>query len=50
MKENFQLRAKSAMTKEEVKKLEEGIKKEFLDRKVIVIRQEAHSSIEKFRS
>lgn len=37
MKEKVRLREASAMAKEEVKKLEEGIKMDFLDKKVVVI-------------
>ena len=36
------------MTKEEVKKLEEEIKKDFLDKKTVLIKQGAHDYIEKF--
>ena len=37
MNENVQLREKSAMAEEEFKKLEEGIKKDFLNRNTVVI-------------
>jgi len=36
------------MTEEEVKKLEEGIKKDFLDKKTVVIKWDAHDYIDKF--
>lgn len=40
MNERVRLREKSAMAEAEVKKLEEGIKKDFLDRNVVVIEQD----------
>jgi len=48
MKERFSLREKSAMMEEEVKKIEEGIKKDFLDKKSVVIKQDAQNYVEKF--
>jgi len=38
MKGRVLLREKSAMMEEEVKKIEEGIKKDFLDKKSVVIK------------
>lgn len=38
MNERVQLREKSAMVEEEVKKLDEGINKEFFDKKIVVIK------------
>ena len=38
MNERVRLREKSAMAESKVKKLEEGIKKDFLDRKAVVIK------------
>ena len=40
MNERIRLREKSAMVEAEVKNLEEGIKKDFLDRKIEVIKQD----------
>ena len=49
MNESVCLREKSTMVEAEVKKLEEGIKKDFLDRKTIVIKQDELDSIDKLR-
>ena len=40
MNERVRLREKSAMTEAEFKKLEEGIKKDLLNRKTVVIEQD----------
>ena len=48
MNEKFLLREKSAMVEEEVKKLEEGIKRDFLDKNTVLIKQDAHDYIDKF--
>lgn len=48
MKERVWLREKSTIMEEEVKKLEEGIKKDFIDKKTMVIKQNAHNYIDKF--
>ena len=45
MNERVWLRKKSAMAEEEVKKLEEGIKKDFLDKKTVVIKQDVHDYV-----
>lgn len=36
------------MVEEEVKKLEEGIKKDFLDKKTVVRKQDAHNYVDGF--
>jgi len=46
MKEIVRLREKSAMMEEEVKKLEEGTKEDFIDNKIVVIKQDAHNYVE----
>jgi len=48
MIERDKLREKSALMQVEVKKLEEGIKKDFLDTKTVVIKQDAHYYNDKF--
>jgi len=46
MNERVRLRDKSAMMEEEFKKLEEGIRKDFLDKKTVVIKQDAHDYVD----
>lgn len=46
--EKVHLREKSAMAEEEVKKLEGGMKMDFLDKRTVVIKQDAHDYIDKF--
>ena len=48
MKERVWLREKSALVEVEVKKLEEEIKKDFLDKKTMVIKQGAHDYGDEF--
>ena len=47
MNDRVRLREKSSMAGAEVKKLEEGIKKDFLDRKTVVIKQDELDKIER---
>lgn len=47
MDERARLREKSTLVEAKVKKLEEGIKKDFLDKKIVVIKQDAHDCVEK---
>ena len=48
MKEKVLLREESSMAEEEVKKMEEGIKRNFLDKKVVVIQQDVRDYDDKF--
>ena len=48
MKERVRLREKSILVEAEVKKLEDEIKKDFLDKKTRVIIQGVHDHVEEF--
>ena len=48
MNERVRLREKSVMVEAKVKKLEEGIQKDFLDKKIVVIKQGAHDYDDEF--
>lgn len=48
MKERVRLRDKSALVEVEVKKLEDEIKKDFLDKKTTVIKQGVHDYVDEF--
>ena len=48
MKERVRLREKSALVEVEVKKREDKIKKDFLDKKTRVIKQGAHNYVDEF--
>jgi len=47
MNEKVQLRKKTTMVEEEVKKLEEGVKRDFLDKKTVLIKWDARDYIDK---
>jgi len=49
VKERVRLREKCALVVVDVKKLEDEIKKDFLDKKTKVIKQGAHDYVDKFR-
>ena len=50
MKERVRLREKSALVEAKVKKLEEEIKMDFLDKKIRVIKQGAHDNVTNLRT
>lgn len=48
MNEKARLREKSTIAEEEVKKLEERMRKDFFDKKIVVIKQDVHDYVDKF--